>query len=474
MVIDRLRAFASHLARHINVASQVWRHRKQLDARRQTREEAEFLPEALALQETPPSPLPRVGAWVISSLIVVVFVYCVVAKVDIVVTADGSIVERTRSRIISATTTSKLLGFRVEEGDTVRAGDVLADLDEEFARAEVQRLEREFEDAKMEVVRADWILRSLDKAGQRIPIQDSGMSADRWKRNVDLMKGTFEAYSMDLARREAVVAQKRAELSTAREMENRMRAVLSLSREREGDLAKLAKEQVVSRHDALNSRQDLTDKEGELLTQQRRLLELEEAVSVLTKERSSAEAAIRKELLEARRSGSEKVAQLDKELVKARAILEGCHLDAPIDGTVQQLALQLVGGVAMPGNQIMVVVPLKRNLQVEAKVLNQDVGFLVPGMRTNIKVAAFPFTKYGTIPGRLLQISNDAVVDEKVGLVFTANASLERDVIRLENKSIRLSPGLQVAVEVRTGERRLIEYFLAPLLQKTSESFRER
>lgn len=471
---ERIAVLCQHIGKHVFIAYRVWKHRKQTEIGVPTPEEAEFLPSALALQETPPSPIPRAGAWLLSVLTVFVLVYCIVAKVDIIVVGDGVIVERTHSRIISATTTARLLRFRVAEGDTVHAGQSLVDLDEEFAYAEVQRLVREHEDARLEAIRSSWILRSLDSGKIAVPNRDPDIPMDRWNGTLDLMRATSSAYQTDLARRDAIVSQKRAELATAQEAEQRMRDVIAISRERESDVARLAKDRVVSKHDAMDQRQDLTDKEGELRTQIRRIQELKESIVVLIRERTSAEAAIRKELLEATKSNFEKNAQLEKELDKSRAILGACHLVSPIDGTVQQLALQLVGGVALPGNQVLVVVPTKRDLHVDAKVLNQDIGFLVPGMDASIKVAAFPYTKYGTIPGRITKISDDALPDEKLGLVFQVSSNLQRDEIRLERKSIRLSPGLQVSLEVRTGERRLIEYFLAPFLQKASESFRER
>lgn len=149
-------------------------------------------------------------------------------------------------------------------------------------------------------------------------------------------------------------------------------------------------------------------------------------------------------------------------------------LSAPVDGTVQQLAVHTVGGVVTPAQPLMVIVPKDNPIEVEAYVENKDIGFVNEGQEAVVKVETFPFTRYGTIAARVTHVSNDAVNDEKRGLVFPARVNLARATIQVENKRVNLSPGMAVTVEVKTAQRRVIEYFLSPLLQYSDESLRER
>jgi hemolysin D len=166
---------------------------------------------------------------------------------------------------------------------------------------------------------------------------------------------------------------------------------------------------------------------------------------------------------------------LSQELAKAENRSSQQTLTAPIDGIVQQLAVHTVGGVVTPAQQLMVIAPREGLLEVEAWVDNKDIGFVNPEQIAEIKVEAFPFTRYGTIDGKILTLSKDAVPLDKVGLVYSARVSMDRSTIRVENdKEVYLSPGMNVTVEIKTGQRRLIEYFLSPLLQTTRESIRER
>lgn len=150
------------------------------------------------------------------------------------------------------------------------------------------------------------------------------------------------------------------------------------------------------------------------------------------------------------------------------------HLTAPIGGVVQQLAVHTVGGVVTPAQQLMMIAPEEGSLEVEAILENKDIGFVNENQLAEIKIDAFPFTRYGTLEGRVVNLSRDAVQIDKVGLVYTARVFLDRASIRIENRAVRLSPGMTVSVEIKTGERRVIEYFLSPLIQAAQNSIRER
>jgi hemolysin D len=189
-----------------------------------------------------------------------------------------------------------------------------------------------------------------------------------------------------------------------------------------------------------------------------------------------------------------KVASLVQEVTKAHSRTQFQRLTAPIDGVVQQLAVHTLGGVVTPAQQLLVIVPKAEPLEVEAWVENKDIGFVHVGQQAEIKVAAFPFTRYGTIPALVRTLSHDAVAPEKDGtmpaprrtlspdagqpehgaLVYAARVSLERTAIQVEGTPVALSPGMAVTVEIKTGTRRLLEYFLSPVLQAGQESVRER
>jgi hemolysin D len=148
---------------------------------------------------------------------------------------------------------------------------------------------------------------------------------------------------------------------------------------------------------------------------------------------------------------------------------------APVDGVVQQLAVYSEGAVLKPADPILVVVPSDAELVIEAQVLNRDIGFVKVGQPVTVKLEAYPFTRYGTLEGRLVRISRDAIQDEKLGPVYQARVAVDgrKPGGKLE-EGIALAPGLQATAEIRTSDRRVIDYLLSPIERRLVEAGRER
>jgi hemolysin D len=170
-------------------------------------------------------------------------------------------------------------------------------------------------------------------------------------------------------------------------------------------------------------------------------------------------------------------------------------LTAPVDGVVQQLAVHTVGGVVTPAQALAVVVPSDSHLEIEAMLSNRDIGFVHPGQKTEIKVDTFNFTRYGLLHGDVLNVSTDAITrdrpqsgsnDRTSGtaqgssepkgqeLEYAARISLDRADMQVDDKLVKLGPGMAVTVEIKTGTRRIISYLLSPLAKYKQESLRER
>ena len=154
------------------------------------------------------------------------------------------------------------------------------------------------------------------------------------------------------------------------------------------------------------------------------------------------------------------------------------RLTAPVSGTVNEVSVTTLGQVAEAGQALVTVVPDtgpgQGELIVEALVLNRDAGFVKPGDRVVVKVEAYPFTRYGTLPSELEHVSADAVVDEKRGLVFPARVRLGGHALMVDGRRAKLTPGMSTVAEIVTGQRRVIDYLWSPVAKATSEAGRER
>jgi len=145
-----------------------------------------------------------------------------------------------------------------------------------------------------------------------------------------------------------------------------------------------------------------------------------------------------------------------------------------VSGTVQQLAVHTEGGVVTPAQVLMVIVPNDAQVSAEVVIDNKDIGFVRAGQVAAIKLETFPFTRYGTIDASVKSVTADAVSDEKRGAIFPALLTLQWTSIDVDGKLIKLSPGMNVTAEIKTGKRRVIEYLLSPVQRALNESLGER
>jgi len=175
-----------------------------------------------------------------------------------------------------------------------------------------------------------------------------------------------------------------------------------------------------------------------------------------------------------RSNAVKEASRLRQDWIKATEKSRLTNIVSPVDGVVQQLMFHTVGGVVSSAQQIMVIVPNESTLFAQVNVLNQDSGFIRAGQKVEIKIDIFPYTKYGTIKGVVAHVSQDAVEDERLGWVFPAQIDISEDHIKLGGQSIPLAAGMSLMAEIKTDQRRIIDYVLSPLAQYQSEALRER
>lgn len=434
---------------------------------------AEFLPAVLEIQDVPPSPIGRAVAWTIMLVFVAGIVWATVGRIDIVAVAQGKVIPSGYSKVIQPVIqqfeSGIVAAIRVQDGSVVKKGDVLIELDPTQNRADRDRASNEHRAAKVDAAR----LRALiaGKAAFEVPADGDPQYVLLQQQ---LLKDQLSEYR---ARTEAalhLIDQRRAALEATRENIRRLEATVPIEAERAQAYKKLLEDQFVSKMDYLQFEEQRIDKAQELAGQQKKLVQDQAALAEAEKTYQAFVSEFQ-QTKQAELSATEmKAVSLAQEVVKTGQRTELQRLVSPIDGVVQQLAIHTVGGVVTPAQQLMVVVPQDHPVEVEAQVENKDVGFVKEGQVVEVKVESFPFTLYGTVPGRVLSVSDDAAPIEKVGLVYPTRVSLDRATIQVEGRQVNLSPGMAVTVEIKTGQRRLIEFFLSPLLKSVQETARER
>ena len=464
--------------------------------RRQRRRDHEtaFLPATLEVVETPPSPIGRaIGATIIAVFCVAV-IWASLGKVDMVATAPGKIVPSGRTKTVQPFEAGVVRAIRVRDGASVKAGDVMIELDPTISAADVEHARSDLVGAELDVARLRAALAGPTDsvAGFKPPTgADEGL-VETHRRFLATQTAEHEARIAEI---DGQLAQKVAERGTITAMIAKIEAIIPPLQERVNVRQFLYERQVGTKLIYLSEFQDLVGQQHELMVQQSRRREADAAIEALTETRSKAEAEYRRILFDELTKAEQKAAGLAQDVIKAERKAKLQILTAPIDGIVQQLVVHTIGGVVTPAQPLAIVVPRDSELEIEAMVLNRDIGFVFAGQDAEIKVDAFNFTRYGLLHGRVHSISRDAIARDRneepsraapagaqsttgepsgQELVYVARVVLDRAQMEIEGRPVQLLPGMAVTVEIKTGSRRIISYLLSPLVRYRQEVLRER
>lgn len=482
---DRLKAWLALLKKYRQIWSAAWAKRYELDSEPRLAHETQFLPAALALQETPVSPIPRITAALLLLFALLALLWAVFGRLDVVATAQGKIVPDDRSKTIQAFEIASVKAIYVRDGQVVKAGEILIELDGTSALAEQTHLQQERLLADLQVARAQALLSAIDTDATRLLAKtavepklelvfDQPISIEQKQQAQTWLLGQFAEYQAKRARIEAEIAKRGAEQEAMAASVNKLEQTLPLAQRRAADFKGLLADHYVAEHEYLDKEQIRIEHQADLISQRATLQQLSASLREAQGQLTELQTSTRRTQLDLLQEGLQKSAAFAQEIKKAQLRTRLMTLTAPVDGMVQQLAVHTLGGVVTPAEKLMVIVPQDNPLEIEAFVENKDIGFVRAGQSAEVKIETFQYTKYGLIPAEIVSVSHDAINDEKRGLIYSTRVKLLKDTVQVNGNSVRLGAGMAVSVEIKIGNRRVIEYFLSPLLQHGHESLRER
>ena len=471
------------LARYRAIFAAAWAARHELAGPKRLADEAAFLPAALSLQETPVHPAPRRLAYLLMGLFLLALAWAIFGKVDIVAVATGRIVVSERTKTIQPLENSVVRRVLVKDGERVKADQALVELDPTAAAADKATVQEQLKASQSDVLRSRVLLQAM-QGGAGISLMEvqsrlNGELPATWS---DAEKNAAHAQlaaewsdiTAKLARLGAEIARRQAEIATVREMVAKVETTLPLARQREDDFKRLAEQGFMASHAGQDRTRERIELERDLATQRAKLSETQATLAESEKARAAYLAETRRALYDREAQADLKRQAASQEQAKAAYREKLTTLTAPVDGTVQQLAVHTSGGVVTEAQVLMIVVPEGAQVTAEVTLENKDIGFVNAGQDAVIKLETFTFTRYGTIDGKVSLVTADAVNDEKRGAIFPVTIALAQTQIDIDGKMIRLAPGMNLTAEIKTGKRRVIEYLLSPIQKAASESLRER
>lgn len=436
-------------------------------------DDSAFLPAALEVIERPVSPTARISAYALIAGVLFLGGWLTFGRTDIIASAPGRIVPSGAVQLVQPAEAGVVRRILVHDGDHVRKGQPLVLLDSTISSAEAAQADRAYENAAFQVARTRAVIDALDGKPLAV-IPPAGADAMTIAAQEALARARLADVRATIAANVAGGAVADADIAAARSEVAKLDRSLPLLDDQIAANEQLLAKGFVSRLKVLEMRRQRIIESGSRdaarAAIRRASAQAGGAASNVAKARADARAQLFDELLKA----TTEMRLRQEEMVKAkrRSVLQA--LRAPVDGTIGQLSLHTEGGVVEAAKPIMTVVPSDERLVAEVKLLNRDAGFVSVGQQVALKLDAFPFSRYGTVQGRIVSVSPDAVDDEKLGTVYIVRVALDRATVDRGDRTVRLVPGMTATADIVTGSRSFLSYLTSPIAEARGSALRER
>ena len=467
---------------------------------KKARSDREFLPAALSILETPPSPVKVRLIWAICALFAFAVAWSYFGRIDIIAVAQGKIQPTGRVKTIQPMEAGKVVAIHVENGKHITQGEVLIELDAEEARADYldalnalqsYRAERLRRLAALNAVQADRV-----ETEAKMEWPHDIPEAVRGREEL-VLRGDLRQLAVNVKSLEAQLLQKQAEQKRLSETIAAQQTLVATLQERVTMRATLQATQAGSKAAVIDAQESLQIQQTALATQKGQLAEAIAAAEVLAQERQKAIETFKAENGQKLADAGRQFDDYTQKTAKTGAKLAHMTIKSPASGVVLGVSVTTLGQVVSASEEIMRIVPDGTELEIEAYVENKDIGFVAAGQPAIVKIESFPFTRYGVLAGTVLRVAHDAIPEPDAqtvesnpakttkssffggaqrtqNLVFPVTLALSRKTMTVDGADIPLRPGMAASVEVRTGKRRILEYLFSPLVETVSKAMKER
>jgi hemolysin D len=437
----------------------------------ENRRDYEFLPATLEVLERPPAPFSRAMLLLIVMFASVATLWACVARMDIVVSATGVVIPKGKVKIVQPLEPGIVTAIHVRDGQTVKAGDALVAMDKADGLADINTLRKDLAQAELAILRLNAELQHDASLFAPPP----GADAELVRLSKRLLDQSIAAHGEKISTLAAEIQRCSAECDTIRVNVKKLTESLPLTLDLYEKKKNLAEKQLISQAELVQAKIEANDARHNLQAMESQSQEAAARLARSREDKDLAAKEYKRDLLRQLTEANNNRENLSHQLTKAENRQTHFDLKAPADGIVQQLAVHTIGGVVTAAQPLMIIVPTDGGLEIEAKVLNKDIGFVSQAQEVSVKVAAYPNTQYGDLKGRIEWVASDAVIDQQLGPNYPIRVAV--DNYRLPNivngRQGVISPGMTVTADVKVGRRRVIEYFLGPIMRYKDQSLRE-
>jgi hemolysin D len=435
----------------------------------------DFRADLLTIQQSPPAKWPRGLMLALAGLVGLLILWAVFAKLDVIATAQGRLVPMSFTKVVQPAEAGVVLDILVQDGQAVKAGQVLLRLDARLAQSELGGLSRDVAIKKLSLQRIEAELADAPF----IPAVDA--PADVAAQVQAQYRARRQSYQDALAQETESLNKAKADLLSSQQVLSKLRQTVPIYQQSAHAFDKLLKEGFVGEVAANEKKREYVEREQDLKAQEATVQSLQAVIAGGDKKLASIRSNYRSQLENERIDTLTQLNKSGQELDKSTIRSDLLEIKAPNDGVVKDLAVTSKGAVVQAGSLLLNLVPQNEQLQAEVLLSNEDVGFVAQGQKAQIKIAAYPFQKYGLIDGKVSLLSADSAdpkqqqQTQQPTLSYRALVSLNDQHLKNPNgEKLLLTPGMLVVAEIHQGRRTVMEYLLSPVMKVGAEAARER
>lgn len=446
----------------------------------------DFSPGILGVQERPPSPLPRMVLRGVLLLLLVMLIWAIFGRLDVVSVAEGKLVPVSYIKIVQPSEAGIVRDIAIKEGQAVTKDQVLIRMDANLSEADSKALQSSLQHRSLELRRIEAEL--ANQPLKRKPHDDSEL----FNRIYASYQSNRRAYEDDIAAEKASLQKAYSDLSATQEIQHKLEQTLPSYQAQEAAYAKLVKSGFAGKLMGQEKQRDRIEAEQDLRAQEFNAKSLQASIAQSQKRLNQIQSTYRQKLETERVATYTEYLRLEQEWAKQSHKNSLLELKAPQAGIVKDLATHTPGTVVSPGTVLMTLVPNNEALQAEVWLKNEDAGFVRQNQQVKVKLSAYPFQKYGMVDGTVLQVSADAT-DKSASnnnqsstdnaqnssgaitqLAYRTIIQLNKQSLEIEQDKLHLAPGMQVVAEIKLADQTVMEYLLSPIRKAFHEAGRER
>lgn len=424
----------------------------------------EFKPLLIEIEDKPLNPLGRIILYLVLAIMVFATAWLILAKVDVVVSAQGKVIPSGEIKILKPLESGVVSKIFVKESDRVKKGDILIQIDPTVTDASLSSKQDDLAVTNSDIVLLEALINESNLSKNELnKLNPSQLSLYNSQKQIlastyESNKAKLNSAKLDIKASESEVNRLSLLLNKEEEAKTRLQKVLDL-------IAKKEYEEVSKNIINLKEQKDIA---------LYRLKESNKKLEEIIEENQKAIKTIKSNWIETSLNKEKEKRELSAQINAILFSNKTQQIKSPVDGFVGKLLVHTEGGVVSPNDNLISIVPSDAPLIIKASVLNKDIGFLKLGQEVAVKIDTFSFQKYGLLHGNIIEISKDAIEDEKLGLIYEIKIKPKSLDIKVEGETKRLEIGMSVIAEVKTGKRRVIELFIYPIIKYMDEGLSVR